>query len=803
MSHEAKFPILSRLRSLRLASDGQGAALCPVHQADGQHHEPKLQVNASGSKLLLHCIGGPKCSTEDVLRSLGAMWSDTFETRLDSKPKTVPISERITHAYDYRDETGQLLFQVIRLRDPKDFRQRRPKLDAAGKPIRNAWEWKVKDTRQVLYRLPELLAALSINTTLPVLICEGEKDVDRLRSLGAVATCNAGGAGKWPDTDGAYSAPLAGRTVYIFCDNDDPGRSHTDLVAKSLSGVAAAVHTVQLDGLPVGGDVSDWLGPADGNGQPQAHTIDDLATVLAAAPLWDAANPLAAANTTDDKKPAAGEANESVADPHRLARLFVSQNMFADLPTIRFWRGVWYRWHDGYYEPLDPEEMRCRVVASIKSEFDRINIEQLKNFKPSDDNPDEEPPKVIPVTVASVGSVMQALRSLCLLPTSIEPPSILSADGFTGEPAKYLVSLRNGVFDLRKFHADADDVLSPHSPSLFTLAALPIDFNPAADCPLWRAFLARNLANDDRCDMLQEWFGICGTFNNSFQAFLMLEGPGSNGKSVICSVLTAFLGLRNVSHVPLECFGETFHLSGTVGKLANIVSEIGEVEKANEGTLKSYTSGDRMTFNRKNLPLFEATPTARLVMATNALPRFADRSNGVWRRMLLLPLDVVIGDSERVAGMDSVEWWTARPAELAGIFLWALAGLARLMKPPHKFTRPQSMLAGMAEYQLDCFPARRFLSETYEEDEHGEVSTHEVYQLYRKWCEENGHKKFQASQTFGREIKKVFPKAIPKRWVLRHDGKRGHGYTGIEMTPETLVTPETEEENLEKISGLF
>ena len=95
-------------------------------------------------------------------------------------------SRRIVCFYDYRDERGALLFQVVRFKDPKTFRQRRP--DGKG-----GWTWKVKGTRQVPYRLPELIAAPADAV---VYVVEGEKDVDRTRSLGATATCNPGGAAK-------------------------------------------------------------------------------------------------------------------------------------------------------------------------------------------------------------------------------------------------------------------------------------------------------------------------------------------------------------------------------------------------------------------------------------------------------------------------------------------------------------------------------------------------------------------------------------------------------------------------------
>lgn len=54
--------------------------------------------------------------------------------------------------------------------------------------------YKVQGTRQVPYRLPELVAAPLSSA---IYIVEGEKDADRLAALGLVATCNAGGAGKW------------------------------------------------------------------------------------------------------------------------------------------------------------------------------------------------------------------------------------------------------------------------------------------------------------------------------------------------------------------------------------------------------------------------------------------------------------------------------------------------------------------------------------------------------------------------------------------------------------------------------
>ena len=36
-----------------------------------------------------------------------------------------------------------------------------------------------------------------------------------------------------------------------------------------------------------------------------------------------------------------------------------------------------------------------------------------------------------------------------------------------------------------------------------------------------------------------------------------------------------------------------------------------------------------------------------MMIATNALPRFADKTGGLWRRVLLVPFDKVIPEGQR------------------------------------------------------------------------------------------------------------------------------------------------------------
>jgi 5S rRNA maturation endonuclease (ribonuclease M5) len=140
-----------------------------------------------------------------------------------------------TAEYPYHDENGALLFQVLRKPD-KSFLQRRP--DGA-----NGWIWRLEDTRRVPYGLRKLIDA---DPAAPVFVCEGEKDVETAWSLGMVATCNPGGAGKWSAVQDTASTVLKGRDVVVIADADEPGRKHAKDVEASLRGHAKSVRIIEM-----------------------------------------------------------------------------------------------------------------------------------------------------------------------------------------------------------------------------------------------------------------------------------------------------------------------------------------------------------------------------------------------------------------------------------------------------------------------------------------------------------------------------------------------------------------------------
>lgn len=169
------------------------------------------------------------------------------------KPK-----KKFRESYDYHDERGKLLYQVVRW-EPKGFSQRRPKVDVPQG--RDDWDWNMEGVRRVLYHLPELVANRNDPNPRAVWIVEGEKDVLSMAEINLLATTNSGGAGKW---DQSFSEVLAGLRVFIIPDNDDPGIEHANYISSSLSGIAASVKIVELPDLAEKEDVSDWIARGHG-----------------------------------------------------------------------------------------------------------------------------------------------------------------------------------------------------------------------------------------------------------------------------------------------------------------------------------------------------------------------------------------------------------------------------------------------------------------------------------------------------------------------------------------------------------
>lgn len=422
---------------------------------------------------------------------------------------------------------------------------------------------------------------------------------------------------------------------------------------------------------------------------------------------------------------------------------------------LRYYKDDFYRYLGDRYARVPRTELRAEAMAFLQSHTSSGMV----------------------ATLGFANNVVGNLEGKTLVPETIPLSSFLS-DIIRSETR--LVPMENGILDVDQYMAANGSPLLPHTPDFFSTCCLPYAYDPKARCPTWQKFLNEALPDLEIQTFLQEWFGYNLVFDTSHHLFVMLIGQGANGKTVVCGVLRSLLGKENVSSVGLEQFDpkRTFPLAAMSGKLANIVEEIGETEKTAEGVLKDFVSGGTMTIEKKHKDPFETSATARLTFATNVMPRFTDRSSGLWRRIMPVPfLNQVLDPAKQDKRLVQSKFWE-ESGELPGVLNWALQGLARLYKVG-SFTAPKACLELRNEYRKEANLAATFLELNCVATTGGRLAVNRLYDCYVNWMTNQRATPLGGPQ-FTREVKKLFPKARQSENAKRQsDGSRSREWEGL------------------------
>jgi P4 family phage/plasmid primase-like protien len=315
--------------------------------------------------------------------------------------------------------------------------------------------------------------------------------------------------------------------------------------------------------------------------------------------------------------------------------------------------------------------------------------------------------------------------------------------------------------------------VTPHTPLLFSTNMLNARLGSApTQCPRFLRFLEDTFEGDQqRIRRLQEWMGLLLVPDTSFQKMLVCVGEGRNGKSVLLSVIEYILGKNNVSAVDLEAFSQRFGLAGTEGKLVNISADLSHTGKLDLGVLKKYIGGDTMTLEEKYRHPRPFKPTARLVLATNSLPKLGDSTDAIWRRIDVLPFDRQVSP-ECVNRRLSAELCEEGDA----IFRFMADGLVRL-KQQGEFTYSKRMEEANIAYRRDNNPAQEYLRNHWMEQTGAEISRDELYAAYRGAMQADGEASITKAQ-LGQEVARVFPRTGKRR---ASEGSRSYYYTNLAL----------------------
>lgn len=290
-----------------------------------------------------------------------------------------------------------------------------------------------------------------------------------------------------------------------------------------------------------------------------------------------------------------------------------------------------------------------------------------------------------------------------------------------------IFNFRNGVLDLETGE------LKEHSEGYMSTVQVNYDYDPNADCPLFKKFIDEIMDKRDQSILqVQEMCGYILCSSNFLQKCFFLQGDGANGKSVLLNTLRRVIGEANVSNVEMSRLNEPFEIISLMTSLVNISTETSSNVKGAESVFKNIVAGDTISGCYKHKDYVKFAPRCKMISACNEYIKSRDTTEGFLRRIIFIDFPCKFEGAKADPDLEE-----KLRAELAGIFNWLYKGYLRLMKQKH-FTETAEQQAMIKEFTQIMNPVADFIEERISSYS-GRLTHSQTYKMYVDWCKETGH----------------------------------------------------------------
>lgn len=738
---------------------------CPAHI----DNVASLSVTDGKKGIVLFCQAG--CSTDAICAQLGIKTSDLFNQPKNGngnghrKAKDWTIAE----VYPYHRADGSWAYEIRRTAS-KDFLYFRKNDDgewicghAAGEYwfSQNQATWfQIKPStklspstlrrtytegEKLLYRLPELIAT---PRNQPVIIVEGEKDVNRCFKEGFTATCNPLGAGtnKWLDD---FSKHFENRKVIIIPDNDPPdtydpvtgkttkgfhGQKHAKRILDSLEfhaafrkvGIQAAV--LELQGLPIKGDVSDWFDDGHTAAELRQLIDDKLAQMAQGQTQANVPHPppppSQSASGNPHPQPAKDYNTTDMGNAERFADKFGHITRYCSKLGKE---GVWLIW-DGKRWQID-EKLKINKMA--KEIVPDIYLDaQAAQYKADKERLFEWAIKT--ESLATRNNMVKDAR----------PSLAIAAEELDTHP--WLLNVKNGTVDLRT------GKLRPHSQDDYLTKSLQIEYDEKAQCPTWIEFInSSQWDKQEMIDYLQKAVGYSLTGDTREKCMFILHGPKDTGKSTFIEAMQMLLGEYAIKiQTQTLMWRRERQQSNDIAVLKGArfvhASEAEEHERLAEAQIKELTGKDTITCRFLHAEFFQFKPEFKLWLSTNHKPKVSS-DKATWGRLKLIPFTYQLTEDQKDKDLD-----TKLKKELPGILKWAIDGCLRWQN--EGLAMPQTVTSATSKYQDEMDVIGQFIQECCETGDGEESTASDLYAAYKKWAFDAGEY-VESQRGFGLKLK--------------------------------------------------
>ena len=306
-----------------------------------------------------------------------------------------------------------------------------------------------------------------------------------------------------------------------------------------------------------------------------------------------------------------------------------------------------------------------------------------------------------------------------------------------------IINFKNGLFSIK------ERKMYNHSPQYFSTNQINTNLNfeaskvQAIDDVLDKL----SCGIDERKQTILEMIGYSMTTSVRLQkAFILYGNKARNGKSTLIDIITHLLGDNNVGTTSFKDMNQNkFAGSGIKNKLLNSGSEMTDEYIIDVEKFKLFITGDYLEIEEKFKPRQKIRPYAKFIFSANELPRVADKTDGFYRRLQIIPLEYSFTDRDRKA----FDFNKLVSKEALGYL--AKISLEAYLNMECVFSNNEESETEVAKYKIETNNILSFINDEdfinpfMEENAVRYASI--VYEYYKKYCLENqcrpiGMKKF-------------------------------------------------------------
>ncbi|HFI0143483.1 TPA: phage/plasmid primase, P4 family [Streptococcus suis] len=322
------------------------------------------------------------------------------------------------------------------------------------------------------------------------------------------------------------------------------------------------------------------------------------------------------------------------------------------------------------------------------------------------------------------------------------------------DPKRFIL-VKNGIFDkqLKK--------MSGFTHRFVAFSTIETEYDPFAESPNINGWdvdswlLDLMSGDEDLVHLLWQVISASLNGNYSYRKSIWFVGEGNDGKGTVQQLITNIVGIRNVATLKLNQFSERFALSMIEGKTVIIGDDVQAGVYIDESSnFNSVVTGEPVLVEEKNKQPYSTVFKKTVIQSTNELPRFKNKTNGTYRRFLIIPFRKTFSAKEdnwqikdEYINRDDVKQYVLKKA---------------LELNFTRFSEPQATLDVLEEFKSSNDTVKAFIDEWFGTFQSERLPVRFLWWLYQEWCKEEGITKV-AKGKFERQLIKLLPEEWEKK----------------------------------------